>query len=66
MSKTVRACIYPKDVMRITGKSERYARKFLNEIKKHFEKSSHQFVTVREFSSYTGIDIFTIEKYLID
>jgi hypothetical protein len=66
MNKTIRACIYPKDVMRITGKSERYARKFLNEIKKHFEKPSHQFVTVREFSSYTGIDISTIETYLID
>jgi hypothetical protein len=66
MSSKVRACVYPKDVMRITGKSERYARKVLNGIKKHLNKPSHQFVTVIEFSTYTGIDISTIEKYLID
>ncbi|HEY1038235.1 MAG TPA: hypothetical protein VGF30_02470 [Bacteroidia bacterium] len=66
MSKTIRACVYPKDVMRITGKSERYARKFLNTIKRHFEKADHQFITVSEFSDYTGIEVSTIEKYLID
>ena len=28
-----RACIYPKDIQRITGRSERYGRKLLNDIK---------------------------------
>jgi hypothetical protein len=66
MSSTIRVCIYPKDVMRITGRSERYARKLLNQIKKELQKMTHQFVTASEFSTYTGIDISTIEKYLID
>jgi hypothetical protein len=66
MSSPIRACIYPKDIMRMTGKSERYARKILNQIKKELKKDVHQFITVAEFSAYTGIDVSTIEKYLID
>ena len=50
-----RLCIYPKDVQRITGKSERYGRMLLQKIKQHFEKKEHQFVTVEEFCLYTGI-----------
>ena len=49
-----RLCIYPKDVQRITGKSERYGRMLLNKIKQYFEKEEHQFVTVEEFCKYTG------------
>jgi hypothetical protein len=49
-----RLCIYPKDVQRITGKSERYGRMLLNKIKEYFEKEEHQFVTVEEFCKYTG------------
>lgn len=54
--KTVqtRLCIYPKDVQRITGKSERYGRMLLQKIKGYFEKEEHQFVTVEEFCKYTG------------
>lgn len=50
-----RLCIYPKDVQRITGKSERYGRMLLQKIKLHFNKDDHQFVTVEEFCLYTGI-----------
>ena len=50
-----RLCIYPKDVQRITGKSERYGRMLLQRIKLYFEKEEHQFVTVEEFCLYTGI-----------
>lgn len=66
MSGTKRVCIYPKDVVRITGKSERYARRLLNRIKKHYEKASHQFITVSEFSEFTGIDKPAIEENLVD
>lgn len=54
-SGQTRLCIYPKDVQRITGKSERYGRMLLQKIKSHFEKKEHQFVTVEEFCLYTGI-----------
>lgn len=50
-----RLCIYPKDVQRITGKSERYGRMLLQKIRLYFKKSDHQFVTVEEFCLYTGI-----------
>lgn len=50
-----RVCIYPKDIQRITGKSERYGRKLLNNIKRFYAKSAYQFVTIQEFCSYSGI-----------
>ncbi len=39
--KVIRACIYPKDIQRITGRSERCGRKLLNDIKAHFGKKSY-------------------------
>ena len=50
-----RIIIYPKDIQRITGKSERYGRLLLKRIKDHFEKDDHQFVSVEEFCNYTGL-----------
>ena len=59
-----RACIYPKDIQCITGRSERYGRKLLNEIKAHFGKQPHQFVTINEFSEYSGIEVDIINQYI--
>lgn len=53
-TQQTRLCIYPKDVQRITGKSERYGRMLLQKIRLHFSKKEHQFVTVEEFCTYTG------------
>lgn len=55
-SKMKRLCIYPKDIMIITGKSERYSRKLLNRIKQSLGKGPDQFLTVKEFSEYSGLD----------
>ncbi|WP_082586980.1 hypothetical protein [Nonlabens sp. MIC269] len=60
--KIVRACIFPKDVHCLTGRSERYGRKLLNDIRVHYDKKPHQFITVKEFSEYSGIE----EKIIID
>jgi len=62
--KIIRACIYPKDIQCITGRSERYGRKLLNEIKVHFGKEPHQFVTINEFSEYSGIEVDIINEYI--
>ncbi|MCB4800124.1 hypothetical protein LG649_14830 [Tamlana sp. PT2-4] len=62
--KLERACIYPKDIQRITGRTERYGRKLLSKIKQHFNKEPHQFITIKEFSEYTGIDQDTIQEYV--
>jgi hypothetical protein len=50
-----RLTIYPKDIQRITGRSDRYGRLLLRKIKLHFKKQEHQFVTIEEFCSYTGL-----------
>lgn len=51
-----RIVIYPKDIMRITGRSERYSRDILKKIKHDLNKEKHQFVTIQEFCQYIGID----------
>ena len=51
-----RLCIYPKDVQRITGRSERYSRNLIRRIMQELNKKEHQFLTVSEFCIYTGID----------
>jgi hypothetical protein len=61
-----RVCIYPKDVQLITGKSERYGRKLLKKIKEEFQKESHQFITVEEFCSYTGIKLESAISLIMD
>jgi len=62
--KIIRACIYPKDIQCITGRSERFGRSLLNKIKAHYDKEKHQFVTVEEFAEYIGIKIDTIKEYI--
>ena len=61
-----RACIYPKDIQRITGRSERYGRKLLNDIKSFLDKEPHQFITIDEFSEYSGIPLDIVNKYIRD
>jgi|TARA_R110001592_G_scaffold362840_1_gene678487 hypothetical protein len=59
-----RACIYPKDIQRITGRSERYGRKLLQDIRDYFDKKPHQFVTIKEFSEYSGIEMEEVVLYI--
>jgi hypothetical protein len=61
-----RACIYPKDIQRITGRSERYGRKLLNDIKCFLDKEPHQFITINEFSDYSGIHVDIVNQYIRD
>jgi len=62
--KIVRACIYPKDIQCLTGRTERYGRKLLNEIKVHFGKQPYQFITSEEFADYSGIKLEIVNEYL--
>ncbi|WP_317039013.1 hypothetical protein [Polaribacter vadi] len=64
MMNLKRACIYPKDIQRITGRSERYGRKLLQEIKDFLGKESYQFITINEFSEYSGIQIDIVKEYI--
>lgn len=52
-----RVCMYPKDVQRIMGKEYTQARLYLIKIKKHLKKEDHQYVSVEEFSKYSGLPV---------
>jgi hypothetical protein len=60
-----RVVIYPKDVQQITGKSERYGRMLLKQIKTKLKKEEHQFVTVDEFCQFTGIAPEQVQPFLL-
>ncbi|WP_370089967.1 hypothetical protein [Ekhidna sp.] len=62
--KLKRIIIYPKDIQRITGKSERYGRLIIKRIKEELKKDDHQLVTIHEFSLYSGIDQKLIEEFI--
>ena len=62
--KLKRVIIYPKDIQRITGKSERYGRYLLKKIKDDLQKEDHQFVTINEFSAFTGIDLELVDQFI--
>jgi tRNA1(Val) A37 N6-methylase TrmN6 len=64
--KLKRICIYPKDIQRITGKSEKSAQRLLTKMKKELGKEKHQFITAKEFAQYSGISIEIIQEYLYD
>jgi hypothetical protein len=59
-----RIVIYAKDVMNITGRKERAARKLLAQIRKKYTKKKDQFITVKEFSDFTGIDEQNVIQFL--
>ena len=62
--KTKRLCVFPKDVQCITGKSKRYGRQLLADIKVLLCKEPHQFVTVYEFANYCGLNAQDLFDYL--
>jgi hypothetical protein len=66
MSTTKRICIYPKDIVRITGKSERYARKLIDKMKIQLSKNENQFISVDEFCQFTGLKIEQVQPLIID
>jgi hypothetical protein len=65
MNNTKRICIYPKDIMRVTGKSERYCRKLLELMKVKYSKNEHQFISVDEFCEFTGLKIEQVQILII-
>jgi hypothetical protein len=59
-----RICIYAKDVMNITGRKERAARKLLARMRRKYKKKKGQFITINEFCDYTGIKIEVVYPLL--
>ena len=61
-----RAVVYAKDVENITGRKRTAARKLLRNIRDYFKKKRTEFITVREFCQYTGIDEESVYGLLRD
>ena len=59
-----RLIVYTKDIQQITGKSDRYGRYLLERIRTHYGKEPHHYVTIYEFSSYTGIEVEVLREYI--
>ena len=53
-----------KDVQRITGRGEAYARRVLRKIRMMLGKKSHQLVTLDEFCEFIGTTREEAEEYL--
>ena len=66
MKSTTRICIYPKDIMRITGRGERYCRNLLGLMKEEFLKEKHQFITIEEFCQFTGLKAEQVIPFMED
>jgi hypothetical protein len=67
MQQTIpnRIVIYAKDVMNITGRKERAARKLLARIRKKYKKKKGDFISIKEFCEFTGIDKELVNAFLI-
>ena len=52
-----RIVIYTADIMELTDKSESYARKEIQTLKKVLHKEKHQKVTIKEYCQYYGFNV---------
>jgi hypothetical protein len=67
MQQTIpnRIVIYAKDVMNITGRKERAARKLIARIKKKYKKEKGEFISVEEFCEFTGLKEEKVAPFLV-
>ena len=59
-----RVVLYTRDVENITGRRGRTARQLLQKIRNALGKSKDEFITIKEFSLFTGIDEELIKDFL--
>ncbi|WP_211657569.1 hypothetical protein [Parapedobacter composti] len=59
-----RLAVYPADLQRITGQSERTCQRLLNKIRDMFGLDRHQHVTVYQASEYLGIPVVEIIRFM--
>lgn len=59
-----RICIYPKDIMMLTGKSHKTARRITTQIRKTFGKADNAFITIREFAIFMSMDEAYIQEQI--
>jgi hypothetical protein len=67
MQQTIpnRIVIYAKDIMNITGRKERAARKLLAQIRKKYRKKKGEFISIDEFCEFTGLKEEKVSAFLV-
>ena len=60
----VRVVLYTRDVENITGLRDRTARQLMQKIRNALGKSKDEFITIKEFSLFTGINEDLIKDFL--
>lgn len=60
----IRIVIYPSDIMALTNKSNSYARKEIQRIKKALNKQNHHMLTIKEYCEYYAFDINEVTALL--
>ena len=56
--------IYPSDIRLLTDKSDSYARKEIQILKKVLNREKHQKVTIKEYCDYYGFKLEEVIKVL--
>jgi len=59
-----RCVIYAKDIQLITGRSVRYSHEVIRKIRRMTDKEKGQYITVSEFSEFSGIPKDELGAYL--
>ena len=59
-----RIVIYAKDIMNITGRRERAARKLLAKIRKKYKKKRGEFISIDEFCEFTSLKKESVSTFL--
>ncbi|UCS93218.1 hypothetical protein KZP23_21630 [Echinicola marina] len=62
--KKKRCVIYPKDIQLLTGRSIRHAQEVIAKIRRLLNKGPEQYITVSEFSSFSGIPEEKVMEYI--
>ena len=60
-----RVCIYPKDVMLITGWTYKHSRLVLNNLKKKLNKQQHHFISIEEFCQDRGLEVEHVRNSIL-
>lgn len=68
MTKTIpnRIVIYTKDVMNITGRKERAAKRLMAQIRKKYNKKRGGFISIDEFCEFTMLKKESVSAFLFN
>lgn len=59
-----RVVIYVRDVKNVTGRSDSASRALLSKIKEVLGKKPGQFITIKEFCEFSGIEEDTVREFM--